>query len=561
MSLVNTTRLTAASSSDDAPFWILRHHSPASITALAFLKGICSPPSQRGTSASDASTDGSDEESQSSSSSSASSSAPPQSVLPQQSRYLLIGDADGNVSLVDLTSYRAVAHWQAHKAGTSILGVDDWPYEGLDERYRRRGRRSSKKLRVVTHGRDNTLKIWSLIVPSTSALGKTREAPLAEPNLLHTLQVNALNFCRFSLLPVEAGKGKSRGQGGADAVGEESTCEGSEEEAMLAVPHTLDSGYIDIYHLPSYTRLHTSIGSTSSATAQRRVGGVTRAPIVMAMHLFRLCAQRAASVGDEEGKAGTTGKEEEDSGKDKGTLALLAGHEDGSLVLWTHPDGRNEGKEPQTQWKESWRAKPHRESVLTLSILNIPSSSSIYFLSAGVDDRVVLGSVDLPSPSSPISVQILHIYTIPNARGGKAASAFLPLAAGVRIPSKESTQQTQEGQESRWEGQGEGEREELRFLLGAWDGRGKVYSYEPLVPSTSTSTSTSTPSSASTREGGSIACIRTLRYHKEGVQAVACAALAGAGYGAGERDKNREREREALIALGGKEGRVTLWRG
>lgn len=139
--------------------------------------------------------------------------------------------------------------------------------------------------------------------------------------------------------------------------------------------------------------------------------------------------------------------------------------------------------------------------------------------------------------ASFVQVQILHTYTIPNARGGKAASAFLPLATGP---------QGQEG--------GDGEEDEVRFVLGAWDGRGKVYSYTllPLAPSESTS---SAPSSASApvREGEGIACTRTLRYHKEGVQAVAAASLASEGVGASPGD--------ALIALGGKEGRVTLWRG
>lgn len=78
----------------------------------------------------------------------------------------------------------------------------------------------------------------------------------------------------------------------------------------------------------------------------------------MAMHLFRLRAQQtAAGLGEEGGEAGTTGEE---SRSEKEPLALLAGYEDGSLVLWTHPGDRD--SEVRGQWKESWRAKPHRES-------------------------------------------------------------------------------------------------------------------------------------------------------------------------------------------------------
>lgn len=154
MSLIGTSRLTAASNSDDAPFWILRHHSPAAITALAFLKERpartrrrsprrTTSASSSSSSASEANTSSSDEHSQPSLSSS--SAAPRQSTLPEQSRYFLIGDADGKVSLVDLASYRPVAHWQAHKSGTSILGVEDWPYEENEETRGSRG-----QVRVVT---------------------------------------------------------------------------------------------------------------------------------------------------------------------------------------------------------------------------------------------------------------------------------------------------------------------------------------------------------------------------------------------------------------------------
>jgi hypothetical protein len=104
-------------------------------------------------------------------------------------------------------------------------------------------------LTSLSSGRDNHLHVFAMTRSDffTSAVLPSRiQSELPVPNCLHTLDINSLNYCPFSALSVE---------------------EGSLAEGMLvAVPHTIDSGYIDIFHLPSKRRVVTSIGKADVET-------------------------------------------------------------------------------------------------------------------------------------------------------------------------------------------------------------------------------------------------------------------------------------------------------
>ncbi|CBX93982.1 hypothetical protein LEMA_P036560.1 [Plenodomus lingam JN3] len=98
---------------------------------------------------------------------------------------LLTGDADGWVVYWKVETKRALAVWKAHHA--AILGTAEW---GRD--------------RIITHGRDNSLRIWQLRQADEATLSTTLPADQAaadqpKPWLLHTLPVNTLNFCAFSM--------------------------------------------------------------------------------------------------------------------------------------------------------------------------------------------------------------------------------------------------------------------------------------------------------------------------------------------------------------------------
>src|SRR5712675_2430972 len=82
------------------------------------------------------------------------------------------------------------------------------------------------------HGRDNKLHVWKSPsqTPSTvrgSASAPPDDAGASAPTLSYSLDVNALNFCRFSLLPLDASL--------------PSTMTTTESRAFVAVPNLVES--------------------------------------------------------------------------------------------------------------------------------------------------------------------------------------------------------------------------------------------------------------------------------------------------------------------------------
>lgn len=139
---------------------------------------------------------------------------------------LATGDADGYVTLWDLTIMRPRAVWRAHES--ALLTVKGW---GKD--------------RVITHGRDHKLIVWKLGEEDEERMSTVLPvegvaAPRPEPWVLHLLHVNTMNFCPF---------------GSCEA--RELQVEGMDEttELLIAVPNSLQSESIDIYALPSQARI------------------------------------------------------------------------------------------------------------------------------------------------------------------------------------------------------------------------------------------------------------------------------------------------------------------
>lgn len=79
---------------------------------------------------------------------------------------------------------------------------------------------------MYRHGRDNKLHVWERFVgerPSAS-LGGSAALSGPTPELCYSMDVNALNFCRFSLLPLPDG--------------------GSERRALIALPNLVESSLV-----------------------------------------------------------------------------------------------------------------------------------------------------------------------------------------------------------------------------------------------------------------------------------------------------------------------------
>lgn len=200
---------------------------------------------------------------------------------------LAIGDESGTVSLVDLKTLRPRFTWTAHTDSIlTVIVVDTY--------------------QVVTHARDNSLKLWRLPTDSSAAFsssaiihsssgGRGETTCLTpEPQLIRTIGVNALNFAKTCL-----------------------------HHSLVAVPNALDAAYIDILDLTTGVRTHEAIGRPDIKPASG-----SRLPIVMSLHL----------VSEHE---------------------LIAGYEDGYVKRWRLDDG-----------EMIWSTRCHSESVMAVSISN-----------------------------------------------------------------------------------------------------------------------------------------------------------------------------------------------
>ncbi|KAL7923093.1 WD40-repeat-containing domain protein [Trichoderma austrokoningii] len=149
----------------------------------------------------------------------------------RQNERLATGDAEGWVVLWDLTIMRPRAVWRAHE--NAILGIRGW---GDDK--------------IITHGRDHKLIVWRIKEEDEERLSvalplEDTPAPRPQPWVLHLLEVNTMNFCSFAACLGDPKRGSSI-EASSPTV-----------EVILAVPNTLASEAIDIYTLPSQSRIHT----------------------------------------------------------------------------------------------------------------------------------------------------------------------------------------------------------------------------------------------------------------------------------------------------------------
>lgn len=230
---------------------------------------------------------------------------------------LLTGDADGFVVAWDLAIMRPRAVWQAH--GDAILGVAGWAPD-----------------KIITHGRDNKLIVWKLAVDDESALSSTLPLdPVTQlrpkPWMLHLLEVNTMNFCSFASCPTSSSVVPAAP---ATPASSSENPSGFGSELLLAVPNTLASEAVDIYHLPSQTRIHTvRLGQENG--------------MAMALALVWLSDALTLIVGYENGLA---------------VVAQLSLSGDGS-------------------WAAIYRTKSHSQPVLSLDV----APNREYFLTTGAD--------------------------------------------------------------------------------------------------------------------------------------------------------------------------------
>lgn len=126
------------------------------------------------------------------------------------------------------------------------------------------------------HGRDNKLHVWDRVSEPTASAsiragGITSASALSNPKLCYSMDVNSLNYCRFSLLPTPLVSTDSN-------------------EALIALPNLIESSYVctlefittskspvlnflkaDIWSLPSCQRVHAAIGKDKSISVAEEI--------------------------------------------------------------------------------------------------------------------------------------------------------------------------------------------------------------------------------------------------------------------------------------------------
>lgn len=224
---------------------------------------------------------------------------------------LLTGDAEGFIVVWDLTIMRPRAVWQAHE--NAILGIAPW---GTNN--------------IITHGRDNKLIVWQLSVHDESSMSTTLPldpVPIQRPKpwMLHLLEVNTMNFCSFASCPASPSL----------PVSTSSSPNYPKPDLLIAVPNTLISEAVDIYHLPSQHRIHVVKLAGDHGMA-------------MALALIWL----------------------------NQILTLVIGYEDGmAIVAQLDDDG---------SWFIAYRNQSHKQPVLSLDV----APSHEYFLTSSADASI-----------------------------------------------------------------------------------------------------------------------------------------------------------------------------
>ncbi|EPQ52637.1 WD-40 repeat-containing protein [Gloeophyllum trabeum ATCC 11539] len=251
----------------------------------------------------------------------------------EDNKRIYTGDGSGWVMITSTRTLRALASWKAH--ADSLLGIQEWEDS------------------IITHARDNKLYVWKSLHEARMALGGSAALPgLQTPSLLYAMDVNALNYCRFSLCPLPPPR----------RTGEIS--------ALLAVPNLIESSLADVWTLPSPQRLHAAIGKTEWFSTPAADGhGGSKSGIIMSMHLFLT---------------------------DTGELRILLGYENGAVTMWRYSRTDNETSVEGVGWESIWSHKLHLESVMAMAVT--PDNSVALTVSA---DHII-GRYDLRTPEVAI---------------------------------------------------------------------------------------------------------------------------------------------------------------
>ncbi|KIV93791.1 hypothetical protein PV10_04979 [Exophiala mesophila] len=243
---------------------------------------------------------------------------------------LVSGDGDGWVIVWNVSSKRPVAVWHAHKGG--VMQIKPWADD-----------------RLVTHGRDHALRVWQVRPDDYARLSTklpsegTDQDKHLQPWLLHSLAVNALNFCPFAIC--------EQRQDGLDSTALE-----AHAPQLIASPNGLDQGGVDLFQLPSEHRI-----------SQLKSDPKVNTGMVMAVQIFY-----------DDALSG---------------LMLISGYEDGQVMAHVY-QGEMDSQTPRQEtgkWVRVMQHKPHSQPVLSLSVM--PSKN--YLITSSADATIARFALEI----------------------------------------------------------------------------------------------------------------------------------------------------------------------
>ncbi|KAH8593499.1 WD domain-containing protein [Bisporella sp. PMI_857] len=254
---------------------------------------------------------------------------------------LVSGDADGWIIIWSIAIKRPVAVWKAHEG--AILGAQAWGDE-----------------RLITHGKDNKLIVWKLSGDDEASMSTvlpvdTPQGPWKQPWLVYVLHVNTMNFCSF-----------------AQCIPRSSTFPSDDtqvDELLIAVPNTMSSETVDIFHFPSSKRIHTVPGDASIK------GGM-----VMAVSIF----YHPQST----------------------NLTVIAGYESGHSAV---------SQFSSDTWSVLYSTKSHSQPILSLDV----SPSKDFYLTSSADAVVAKHPIPVSVDSVIISVDNMPLKTVQTKHSGQ----------------------------------------------------------------------------------------------------------------------------------------------
>ncbi|KAF9532526.1 WD40-repeat-containing domain protein [Crepidotus variabilis] len=260
------------------------------------------------------------------------------------------GDTSGKVVVTSTRSLRAIASWNAHT--DSVLGVEEWDYQ------------------VITHARDNKIHVWGRMEepPLSSRIGGVAgisDMQATTPKHCYSMDVNALNFCRFSLLKASTGQ----------------------QLGLIAVPNLVDSTTVDIWSLPSQERMHAAVGQeVSKSLFSENPGARNNSGIVMSIHVYRNLITSS----------------EPSSSSMTGNLRLLAAYENGSVVLREYTRSSKDMSVEGRGWDVIWKFKLHVETIMAMKV------SRVNYFALTVSADHIIGYYDLTEDKPRDSRGVAH---------------------------------------------------------------------------------------------------------------------------------------------------------